>query len=400
MLFVLGHDRSALVHAVCRTRDVQLPDFTDARREPRRPLQFRGETFAQQFDATTLIYDALDLDHGEAVLLAPPFFNLADKIAGTTFTSDGAVCRADIKTYDRHAQIRLTGVRGSVVQACGPLGDVAIPLSPSHVEIFRDRRVIFTMSKDNPIERILDWVRFNRDVHGADAVLIYDNGSTAYDGARLSQALQSISGIVCSVVVEWSFRCGPRRANSWDHWESGFCQLGAWEHARWCFLQHARSAMNSDIHELVLSQDGHSVFVAAERSRYGFVRYRGRWAIGVDGHDADSGERLLHHRDFSVMMPPDYKWSWTRGCRDLNRCLPKWTIVPGRCPPDVQWHVHSIASWLPSYLPCSQNFSFCHFREIDSNWKDQRTNRVAFDPTVHVTNKLLLQTLARVDWHT
>jgi hypothetical protein len=320
MLFMLGHDRSALVHAVCRTGDVQLPDFTDARREPPRALPFRGKGFAQHFDATTLLYDALDLGHGEAVLLAPPFFNLAGKIAGTTFTSDGEICRADIKTYDRHAQIWLTGIHGSAVQARGPLGDVAIPLSPTHSEMFRDRRVIFTMSKDNPITWILDWVRFNRDVHGADAVLIYDNGSTAYDVTTLSQALQSNRGIACSVVVEWPYPYGPQSPDSRDHCDSDFCQLGAWEHARWCFLQHARSAMSSDIDELVLSQDGRSVFEATERSRYGFVRYCGRWIIGVDGHDNDPGDRLPRHRDFSIPMPPDYRWSWLRGRRDLSRC--------------------------------------------------------------------------------
>jgi hypothetical protein len=82
----------------------------------------------------------------------------------------------------------------------------------------------------------------------------------------------------------------------------------------------------------------------------------------------------------------------------MNRCLPKWTVVPAKCPPRVQWHVHSIASWWPSYLPPSRNFSFSHFREIGSNWKYQRTSRVAFDPAIHETNELLRETCERVDW--
>ena len=397
MLFVLEPGKSDLVHTVCRTQDVQLPDFTDARREPTRPVQFRGQDFARQFDATTLFYDALDLGDGEAVVLAPPFFNLAGDLASTAFSSGGTACRAAIKTHDRHAQIWLTGVRGGDLRAQGPLGDITIPVSPSRTKIFRGRRVIFTMSKDNPIEWILDWVRFNRDVHGADAVLIYDNGSTAYNSATLSAALQSIAGIAASVVVEWPYRYGPQGTRQ-DHWDSDFCQLGAWEHARWCFLQQARSAMNSDIDELVLSRGGRSVFEAVERSPFGFVRYKGRWIIGVDRHDKDIGERLPRHRDFSVLMPPDYRWSWLRGRRDLNRCSAKWTIVPARCPRRVQWHVHGIASWLPSRLPCSRDFSFAHFREIGSNWKYQRTSRVAFDPAIHVVDDLLLQMLARVDW--
>jgi hypothetical protein len=401
MLFVpidrpLTPDRQQ--HIICQTRDVRLPDFTLARREPTRPPQFRGDNFDREFDATTLFYDAVDLGKGEAVLLAPPFLNLAGHLAATTFFSEGKPCRAEIKNLDRHAQIWLQGVRGETLRAAGPLGDFTLRLSRHDHDLFAGRRVTFTMSKDNPIEWILDWVRFNRDVHGADAVLIYDNGSTSYDGAALSEALQSMAGLACAIVVEWPFRYGPQGSNARDHWDSDFCQLGAWEHARWCFLQHARSAMNSDIDELVLSRSGRSVFEAAERSPLGFVRYKGRWIIGVDGHDADSGDRLPRHRDFSILMPPDYSWSWLRGRRDLNRCLAKWTVVPARCPRHVQWHVHGIASWLPSYLPCSRNFSFGHFREIGSNWKYQRTSRVAFDPAVHVADQLLLKTCARVDW--
>ena len=120
--------------------------------------------------------------------------------------------------------------------------------------------------------------------------------------------------------------------------------------------------MNSDIDELVLSKSGRSVFEAAEQSVSGFIRYHGRWIIGVDDHAGnDVADRLPRHRDFAVLMLPDYRFSWAYGRRDMNRCLPKWTVVPNRCPPHVQWHVHSIASWLPSYLPCRGDFSFRRF---------------------------------------
>src|SRR5581483_2820070 len=173
----------------------------------------------EQFDAITLFYDAVDLGNGEAVLLAPPFFNLAGDIAATTFRGPGGPCAAEIRNHDRHVQVWLRDVRGDL-RANGPFGEFAIPLSQRDDDLFRGRRVIFTMSKNNPIEWVLDWVRFNRDVHGADAVLFYDNGSTDYDSATLSAALKSIAGIACSVVVEWPYRYGPQGFNSWDHWDS------------------------------------------------------------------------------------------------------------------------------------------------------------------------------------
>jgi len=392
----LAHDRQ---HIVCRTNDVVLSDFTPARREPTRPQKLRGENFDRQFDSTTLFYDTVDIGDSRIVLLAPPFFNLTSYLAATSFFQGSAQCAAKIRHLDRHAQVWLQAPHGGDIRAAGPLGEFAVRLSPNGRELFRDRRVIFTMSKDNRIEWILDWVKFNRDVHGADAVLIYDNASTAYDSAALSAALRSVPGIAQSVVVEWPYRYGPQGTNAWDHWDSDFCQLGAWEHARWRFLQDAKSAMNSDIDELVLSKDGQSVFEAAEQSSSGLVRYRGRWIIGVDDRaKSEPVERLPRHRDFSIRMPPDYRFSWLRGRRDLNRCQPKWTVVPRKCPQAVQWHVHSIASWWPSYLPCSRNFSFSHFREIGNNWKYQRTSRVVFDPSIHAIDGLLRATIARVAW--
>ena len=386
-------------HIVCRTNHVLLSDFTDARRHPTRPAEFRGENFERQFDSTTLFYDAVDIGDRQVVLFAPPFFNLAGELSNTSFFQGSERLEPEIRHFDRHAQIWLNASPDGGIRATGPLGDIALAISPNRLEMFRDRRVVFTMSKDNPIEWIVDWVKFNRDIHGADAVLIYNNASTAYDGAALSAALRSVPGIERSVVVEWPFKYGPQGANSRDHWDSDFCQLGAWEHARWCFLQQARSVMNADIDELVLSKSGQSVFEAAEQSRSGFVRYRGRWIIGVDDRTTrEVADRLPRHRDFGILMPPNYEVSWQRGRRDTNVCAPKWTVVPGKCPRHAQWHIHSIASWLNSYLPCSRNFSFGHFREIGSNWKYQRTSRVPFDPSIHRTNELLQTTFKRVNW--
>jgi hypothetical protein len=388
-------------HVVCRTNSVSLSDFTARRREATRPPEFRGENFDRDFDGNTLFYDAVQVSSATITLFAPPFFTLARGVASTRFVSNDIRYEARTRNLDRHAQSWLDIPQGSgPVRATGDLGSFSFSVSPNESEIFRDCRVIFTMSKDNPIEWILDWVRFNRDVHGADAVLIYDNGSSAYDSVTLSDALRSVSGIRCSVVMEWPFKYGPQGANSWDHWDSDFCQLGAWEHARWRFLQHARSAMNSDIDELVVSKNDRSVFEAAEQSRSGLVRYRGRWIIGMDdGNGDDSHHGPYRHFDFSILMPPKYERRKLLIRRDANACLPKWTVVPSRCPTRAQWHVHSIFSWPASYF-CTDEFSFRHFREIGSNWKYQRTNRVPLDPSIHNTDGSLIEAFRRVDWKT
>jgi hypothetical protein len=384
-------------HIVCRTSAVSLSDFTATRREATRSLQFRGENFDRDFDSTTLFYDAAQVGDSRVALFAPPFLNLSRAVAATTFSSGGRHYAARQRRLDRHAQLWLDIPAGNgPIKSEGPLGRFEFLPSANENRLFRDCRVIFTMSKDNPIEWITDWVRFNRDVHGANAVLLYDNGSSAYDSATLSAALRSIDGLQRSVVVEWPFKYGPQGINSWDHWDSDFCQLGAWEHARWRFLQDAQSVMNSDIDELVLSQTGRSVFEAAESSRSGLVRYRGRWIIGID-NGADDTVAAPRHTDFSVFMPPDYRFSRSLMWRDMNECPAKWTLVPGKCPVHAQWHVHTILSWRAAYLR-TREFSFRHFREIGSNWKYRRVSRVPFDASIHKTDTQLQQTFRRVDW--
>jgi hypothetical protein len=386
-------------HIVCRTYPVLLPDFTDARREATRHPRFRDENFDRDFDSATLFYDAIWVNDSQVAVFAPPFLNLQNEMAATTFVANSKRCAARARHLDRHAQIWIDVPRRcDLIEASSAIGNFDFSVSRNETERFRDCRVIFTMSKDNPIEWILDWVRFHRDIHGANAVLIYDNGSSAYDAATLSAALKSVSELRCSIVVEWPFKYGPQGNNVRGQWDSDFCQLGAWEHARWRFLQHARSAMNSDVDELVLSSSGQSVFEAAEQSSIGLVRYYGRWIIGTDdsAHER-AGDAIPRHSHFSVLMPPEYKRSWCLIWRDANKCPAKWTVVPSRCPRHAQWHVHLIRSWWASYTR-TRRFCFRHFREIGSNWKYHRTSRVSFDPAIHRTDSLLTQTFQRVDW--
>ena len=147
-------------HVICRTNPVSLSDFTDKRREATRPLAFRGENFERDFDSNTLFYDAVQVSKSKVALFAPPFFNLARDVATTTFISGAGTCKARTRHLDRHAQLWLDiPAHAGPIQALGELGSFTFSVSPNESEMFRDRRVIFTMSKDNPIEWILDWVQ-------------------------------------------------------------------------------------------------------------------------------------------------------------------------------------------------------------------------------------------------
>jgi hypothetical protein len=374
-----------------------LPDFGATRRNPTRPVEYRDEKFDDQFDSETLLFDAFWTAPGKAALLAPPFLNLASAVASTQFFAMGERCQARVRHLERHTQIWLRTPPGAERLTCeGPLGAFEIVPGKNLADLFAGRRALLTLSKNNSLTWILDWVRYHRDVHGADAVLFYDNASTDYDAEDLARSLGSLDGIAQTVVVPWPFKYGPQGIDAWRFWDSDFCQRGAWEHARWRFLAEARSVMVGDIDELVVSRNGMTAFETAERSWSGLARYYGRWVIG--GSTAErSDESAPRHRDFDIVLRPKMERSRLLLKRDSLRCMPKWTLVPGRCPPGAQWKVHSIAGW-PASLTSTPSLGFRHFRELTNNWKYQRASGEPFDPALHEIDADLRAAMNTVDW--
>jgi hypothetical protein len=246
-------------------------------------------------------------------------------------------------------------------------------VQPNHAEVFRDRRVLLTISKDNEPVWIHDWVHFFARNHGADAVLLYDNAPDAGDSARIYDAISSVPGIEVTVVVHWPYRFGPGGGPQ-RHWDSDFCQYGMLEHARHRFLAAAAAVVNADIDELVITQDAGSIFDLVRRSRTGYLRYDGAW---IENATSVETGRIRRHRD--------YVYRAAAGAPALH----KWTVAPQRCPPDAQWLVHLIGGMEPD-LDLSASVSLRHFRAITTNWKSSRWKPERPLEGTHVIDQALL----------
>jgi hypothetical protein len=387
-------------------------------REPTRPLGHRIEGFDQKFDFTTLFYDAFFVDgRHEVILVAPPFANLLPIMEDMVVTAlpQRARCRFRIKSMDRHSQAWIDVPAETIELTLDTkIGRFNISPCANLSKLFEGKRVLFTLSKNNRIEWIEDWIRYNRDIHGADAVLLYDNASTAYTTAELLDRIGKIFGIDRTCIVSWPFKYGPLGFGLLRHWDSNFCQYGALEHARWMFLQRARSALNSDIDELVVSSRGRRLFEAAERSLTGMVAFHGVWVYGFADTMPSSGagspirfiafDHYLKPREIrrygifrvpAVFPQPDGM---------LNT---KWAVVPARCPRSSQWAVHDIYGWRGMYtrLSIDGSLRYRHYREINDNWRDltdnwqfSRAQREPFDPVRFAYDDRMVSNLSRVRW--
>lgn len=385
---------------VLRPVATSLPAFSVARREPPRPVEARETDYADKFDAETLFYDAFLGSRGRVVLVGPPFLNLKPDMEQARITALplGADCSFEVRELDRHGQVHVTAPQGTDrLVLTASFGTVEIAVQPSEVDIFAGRRVMFTQSRDNDIAWILDWVRFSRDIHGADAVLIYDNGSTRYSPDDLAEALASLDGIAAVRVVNWPYKFGPQGWDATHWWDSDFGQHGVWEHGRRRFLEAAASVQCSDVDEFILPLGGRSLFAAAEASLTGVLRYAGRWVIGLDGQEPPPARPGRRHKDYTVTRRERPVRKLGMLTVDADRCPPKWTLVPHRIADGQQWKIHSIGGHVASRL-MTQEFSYRHFREISDSWKYERMGREAFDPARHETDAELARHVGMVRW--
>jgi hypothetical protein len=219
--------------------------------------------------------------------------------------------------------------------------------------------VLLTLSKDNELDWISDWVRFFARWHGCDAVLFYDNASTKYEMSDIYEAISSVPGIEVVVVVNWPYPYGPQGSDgNFDPpkmpWDSAYSQPGVLEHARHRFLRLARAVVNADVDELVLTNEKVSLIEILGRSAVGYLRYPGYWIESA----TKSADEYPRHFDF------DYR------SMDSIECPPKWVVAPTRCPAHATWLPHRISGMDGD--PLSSLVSFRHFRAINTGWKYQR----------------------------
>ncbi|WP_395396953.1 hypothetical protein WBP07_30270 [Novosphingobium sp. BL-8A] len=351
-------------------------------RESPRPIAERQPGYDEGFDWHTLFYDVYRVGP-DIVFQGPPLFNLLpllqqEKPFRGKFRWPFAKARH--VSRDKRGEIWLRSTE-DVIVLDGPLGQHQIAVQPNLSSLFAGRRVITTLSKDNDLRWIADWIRYYVAVHGAEGVLFYDNASSAYTTDELRRTLQSAFPDIPIAVVAWNFPYGPGggidESGRMLPWDSDYCQVGSLQHARFRFLTTARSVLNVDIDEMVIGTGTRSVFEAAEATRDGFIKFAGRWISAATHAPITWQDRC--HRDFVLQDP------------ELDEvCPPKWAIVPDLAHRHGHtWGVHNLFG-SPANLKLTNEFLYRHMRAISTNWKEPRAHgKIAATQRHHRDDALL-----------
>jgi len=347
---------SANVRLIASVSPLVLDGSSDFR-EPLRPPSLRDKEFEDAFDYKTVAYDLVS-SRDSTKIIGPPLLNLKAKFENASWVANHRNLKVKLSDIDRtqSSEISVSLAEGTEVTVIGDTFSLRSRVSPSGEHLFRDKRVLFTKSKDNELVWISDWVKYYVETHGVNSVLLYDNGSTAYSLTDLLRALEH-PALDTIVVVDWPFKFGPQGSDLSREipWDSDFCEYGILEHARWRFLSEAEFVINNDIDELLIVDCNKTVRQLLDHSTDGAVRYVGRWIENRRIKPSDGTPRFVDFAYYNFFA---------------QVTTPKWIVDPRRCRGAIQWKTHRIDGVKMYHTPYAMHR---HFRGISTNWKTDRT---------------------------
>lgn len=370
---------------------VLLSETGSLRRLPLGPELERPPSFYERFDDWAVFYDVFRDHTGRHVyLIGPMALNLAPLIDAMVIEGRPSGVRARPKIHHGvQAEILRVTIPQSDTHLAFAFGDqhFEVPIEPNRSAALKGDRVIFTINKNNDLRWIADWARFYVVEHGATAAVVYDNGSSDYTLDELRATLAGVEGLAKFLVIPWLYPFGSMYDVFTGHKFGGhwamFAQPPKFTQFLRKYAMQARSILNVDVDELVFSPFRKSVFKAVERSPFGLLRFNRVWVLNARD---ESGPPL--HSQFVIRKKGI-------AARDRGK---KWALAPGRAF-FASWRAqpwtHQVKGWL-NLSGSSDAFYGYHFIGISRSWYWDRTEKIVFDPKLHVRDPLMIKTFADV----
>lgn len=325
-----------------------------ARKAPR-AREERQPGYDACFDRSTLFYDVFRV--GEDVeLIGPPLLNLAEGLRPLDLRAGSRryARRLTSTEKDRLHRHTVSGVPASVTRlnmSCA-LGRHKLLIGEDLAEHFAGRRVLVTQSQNNPLPWIAQWVDHHIAAHGIDAVVLYDNASSAYTASDVRAVLRERRGLAGFAVVEWPYPFGPTGGVS-KRWDSDFGQHGAWEHSYRRLCRLAETITFADVDELIVGPKP-AVPDRALAAPTGVCMYGRRSILAVTEHRRRTGvtRRYADYLHFSPGAP---------------LVSPKYTVVPAALEREHQLMVHRVDGIT---VEPSRDLLGRHFDGMRIEWRD------------------------------
>lgn len=347
------------------------PSTLQVKRNPARPLEFQVFDFNKKFDYDTLWNDIVKINPTTVLLIGPPLYDFADYLDKHCYF---------VTEYDQVLDWKhIVLDRVSVIVITVPESSQNIFLSKeSHrwnlsisnqCQDFDNKVTAVTISKDNEITWIKQWIEYHKTVHNLEGLLIYNNQSTLYTSQELLMAIERPDIVI--KVVDYDVPYGPQGCGKWEFngkageylpWDSDFAQYVMMEHAKWKYLTRAKLAISIDFDELLLTgpRTLDQLSEYCQTSDNSVLCYSGTWIepISTKGH-IDAKNIALESRKFSEYYSTTYS---------THAGVPvKYMLNPQRNL-KYQWLVHHIHG---PYAK-TNDISYGHFMALNTGWSWSR----------------------------
>ncbi|MEM9788548.1 MAG: hypothetical protein AAF801_18765, partial [Pseudomonadota bacterium] len=171
----------------------------------------RDTAFWDRYDVDTLIYDSVwRPERGLLSLYLPKLLNFAEPLQDCAFSLGDQMITPKIRKYARFDRLDFNAIpTEQPFRLITPQDAIDLAISPAATDRFARRNVIYAMVRDDDLTWIRDWVLAHQRNHGADAVLIANNGSTAYSSDLLAKTIADVPGIAVADVLDVPLPYGP-----------------------------------------------------------------------------------------------------------------------------------------------------------------------------------------------
>ncbi|MFQ1701784.1 hypothetical protein ACJ5NV_14445 [Loktanella agnita] len=334
---------------------VKAPQDCFGRRDAPPQAVIKDDAFWDRYDCDTLIYDTIwDADRKRLRLVMPKPFNFADPLLQGRFCIDDQPVKPRLHKFQRFDLIDFMAERADRLNLTTADTQINIPISSAQPNRFAGRNVIYTMIHNDDLAWVHDWALAHQRNHGADAVLIANNGSTAYTSDALAATLATVPGIAVADVLEVPLPYGPTGGASTALGNAKFLQTACLNLVRDRFFQQARAVLLCDVDELVTGPDGQSIFDATVQSLTKYKPFTGVWRY------ADAPAPTIRHADHILRH------------HTKKICASKYCIVPDSFFGRMCWSVHSLENVNRRIFRPRNRFQFYHCRSISTSWKNNR----------------------------
>jgi len=347
-------------------------------REIRSPEKPRPPEFRERYESRALVYDCFWHADGKRILLVgPPPMNLRPALQSARYVAlpSGQALKARYFPSLSTMLTELTGVPEETIAVQIEVGgqQFELEVQPNHAATFAGKRMLFAMSRNNELAWIREWAEWHARLHGTDAVVVFDNGSTAYAPEQIEEALLGIEQLDHVTVHRWPYAFGMTdHALAINPYWSHFLQISSMSVVLRRYGAKAFGLLNCDPDELAATHSGRPIYDLLAESRRGLVVFRGQWIEAV----TQPGDVSRRHRDF-VRRLQDPRAAASRPG--------KWVIDPRRdwferLDAHPYWHWLAGRPWFGKSMP--KDAFYRHFKGINTNWKEGRTAPPAGDTEI------------------